>query len=222
MSKFGYILIGVLVVVLIAVGYFNSRQSVADPAPQQVEEIETNETASTESSTTQVSSSTASEMLSQEGEQQAEDYSGVHIMPDGTIMKADGTVLAGAKVLANGKIQLSDGSVITPAADMRSSSQGSSSDPGPNEVTFNVSGVDFAYDVKEIRVKKGDVVTINFKSNQGFHDWVVDEFNAATERVNDEGTTSVTFVADKVGTFQYYCSVMNHRQKGMIGYLIVE
>lgn len=34
--------------------------------------------------------------------------------------------------------------------------------------------------------------------------------------------TSVTFVADETGTFEYYCSVGNHRGQGMIGKLIVE
>ena len=89
-------------------------------------------------------------------------------------------------------------------------------------MVIDVVGIDFEYDIKQIKVKKGDTVTINFKSDKGFHDWVVDEFDAATERVNEGGTTSVTFVADKVGTFQYYCSVMSHRQMGMVGYLIIE
>lgn len=88
--------------------------------------------------------------------------------------------------------------------------------------TFDVKGVNFAFDVKEIRVKKGDKVTINFESSEGFHDWVVDEFKAATKQVNPGTPTSVTFVADKAGTFEYYCSVGKHRQNGMVGKLIVE
>ena len=92
-----------------------------------------------------------------------------------------------------------------------------------NEVkTFNIGGVNFAFDVKEIRVKKGDTVTINFTSNGGLHNWTVGEFSAATTRVNSGASTSITFVADKVGTFEYYCNVGNHRAQGMIGNLIVE
>lgn len=87
---------------------------------------------------------------------------------------------------------------------------------------FNVGGTNFAFDVEEIRVKEGDTVTINFVSNDGFHDWVVDEFDAATAQVNTGGTTSVTFVADTAGTYEYYCSVGNHRAQGMVGTLIVE
>ncbi len=92
----------------------------------------------------------------------------------------------------------------------------------PGATVITVKGVDFAYDVKEIRVKKGDTVTLNFESEAGFHDWVVDEFSARTEKVRAGGKTSVTFVADKTGTFEYYCSVGSHRANGMVGNLIVE
>lgn len=88
--------------------------------------------------------------------------------------------------------------------------------------TFAISGVNFSFSQTEIRVKKGDLVRIDFTSTDGFHDWVVDEFNAATEKVNTGGSTFVEFVADQVGTFEYYCSVGQHRAMGMIGNLVVE
>jgi plastocyanin len=91
-----------------------------------------------------------------------------------------------------------------------------------NEVSFNVKGVPFSFDMKEIKVKKGDTVTINFESSEGFHDWVVDEFSAATKQVQPGTPTSVTFIADKIGEFEYYCSVGSHRAQGMVGKLIVE
>lgn len=90
------------------------------------------------------------------------------------------------------------------------------------EHTFTISGTNFAFDVTEMRVKEGDTVTVNFESADGFHDWVVDEFNAATEKVRPGTPTSVTFVADKKGTYEYYCSVGSHRANGMVGTLIVE
>jgi len=90
------------------------------------------------------------------------------------------------------------------------------------EVSFDLDGFMFGYSVKEIRVKKGQKVTINFNSTEGLHDWVVDEFDAATEKINTGGSTSVTFVVDKEGTFEYYCSVGQHRSSGMVGKLMVE
>tara|TARA_B100000745_G_scaffold300059_1_gene252575 strand:- start:123 stop:608 length:486 start_codon:yes stop_codon:yes gene_type:complete len=87
---------------------------------------------------------------------------------------------------------------------------------------FNISGKNFAFDVTQMRVKEGDTVTVNFESADGFHDWVVDEFSAATNQVPVGTPTSVTFVADKAGTYEYYCSVGSHRAQGMTGTLIVE
>ena len=93
---------------------------------------------------------------------------------------------------------------------------------GSETKVFEIGGTNFAFDVTEMKVKEGDTVTINFVSNDGFHDWVVDEFDAATDQVRPGTPTSVTFVADKAGTYQYYCSVGQHRANGMVGTLIVE
>ena len=90
------------------------------------------------------------------------------------------------------------------------------------EKTFTLDSFNFGYSMEEIRVKKGDTVTINLTNSDGFHDWVVDEFDAATAKIQAGNTTSVTFVADTVGTFEYYCSVGSHRAQGMVGNLIVE
>lgn len=104
--------------------------------------------------------------------------------------------------------------------------------PGDDEVetdeitdeakVFNINGTNFAFNTTEIRVKEGDTVTVNFTSSEGLHDWVIDEFSAATEQVRPGTPTSVTFVADQAGAFEYYCSVGQHRANGMIGTLIVE
>ena len=101
-------------------------------------------------------------------------------------------------------------------------------EPGPSTTpsaalqSFDISGKSFEFSRKEIRVKKGTKVKINFSSTGGFHDWVVDEFKVTTGRVNTGGAASVEFIADKTGTFEYYCSVGTHRQMGMKGTLIVE
>ena len=88
--------------------------------------------------------------------------------------------------------------------------------------TFTVNGSSFAFSLKEIRVKKGDTVKIVFNNEEGIHDWVVDAFNARTKRITGGQSDTVTFVADKTGTFEYYCSVGSHRAMGMKGNLIVE
>jgi plastocyanin len=85
-----------------------------------------------------------------------------------------------------------------------------------------VTGKNFAFDPKEIRVKKGEKVTLVFTSEGGIHDWVVDEFNAATKQISSGESETITFTPTKAGTFEYYCSVGNHRAMGMTGKLIVE
>lgn len=88
--------------------------------------------------------------------------------------------------------------------------------------TFNVEGGMFYFNPKEIRVKKGNTVKIVFTNKEGFHDWGIDEFNARTAQIAAGKTETIQFVADKAGTFEYYCSVGNHRAQGMKGNLIVE
>lgn len=88
--------------------------------------------------------------------------------------------------------------------------------------SFTVVGSPFTFDVKEIRVKKGDTVNLTFTNAMGSHDWRLDEFNAKTNILAAGQSQTIQFIADKTGTFEYYCSVSNHRQMGMVGKLIVE
>lgn len=89
------------------------------------------------------------------------------------------------------------------------------------EKTFTIITTPYKFSMTEIKVKKGDRVRIVLKNEGGLHDWVVDEFNARTKQLKVGETDTIEFVADKVGTFEYYCSVMQHRQMGMVGKLIV-
>lgn len=87
---------------------------------------------------------------------------------------------------------------------------------------FTVTGSNFKFDTPEIRVKAGDTVKITFKNAGGFHDFVIDEFNVKAKQGNGPSEQTVSFVADKAGTYEYYCSVGQHRAMGMKGNLIVE
>ena len=86
---------------------------------------------------------------------------------------------------------------------------------------FTVSGGEFYYEPSALAVKKGDKVRIVFKNADGFHDFRIDELGVATKKINDGQTDTVEFTADKVGSFEYYCSVGKHRQMGMKGTLTV-
>jgi plastocyanin len=95
-------------------------------------------------------------------------------------------------------------------------------EPAPVVRTFNVSAGNFAFSETVLRVNQGDTVRINFSVADGFHDWVIDEFDARANQMQAGGTQTIEFVADQAGEFEYYCSVGQHRQMGMVGTLIVE
>src|SRR3989338_4468891 len=86
---------------------------------------------------------------------------------------------------------------------------------------FNVDAVPFSFSPSTMSVNKGDTVKITVKNVNGTHDFKIDEFNVSTRTLNTGETQTITFVADKAGTFEYYCSVCNHRAMGMVGTLIV-
>lgn len=92
----------------------------------------------------------------------------------------------------------------------------------PQIRTFDINSTDHRFSIREIRVNEGDTVRINFNNQVGIHDFVLDEFNVQTAILNPGQSEQIEFVANQSGTFEYYCSVGNHRQLGMVGTLIVE
>lgn len=114
-----------------------------------------------------------------------------------------------------------DGSFTTLPAPTATSTTASSTTTG-NIKEFTVTGDNFSFSPKTLNVNKGDTVKITFKNVEGFHDLKIDEFKVATKQLQANKEEVVTFVADKSGSFEYYCSVGTHRQMGMWGTLIVK
>lgn len=93
---------------------------------------------------------------------------------------------------------------------------------GGSELTFHVSGGSFFYVPNMIKVKKGDKVKIVFENVGGMHNFMLDEFNVKMDPIQTGENTTVEFTADKAGSFQYYCSVGQHRKMGQQGTIVVE
>ncbi len=91
-----------------------------------------------------------------------------------------------------------------------------------SERNFEVTASDFAYSMNEIRVSVGDTVNIMFRNLEGNHDLVIDELNVRTPILSAGQDAEVSFVASEPGTYEYYCSVGEHRAMGMVGKLIIE
>lgn len=87
---------------------------------------------------------------------------------------------------------------------------------------FTVIGSSYLFDPSTITVNHGDKVKITFKNSGGMHDWRIDELGVATKKIKAGEEEVLEFTADKAGTFEYYCSVGEHRAKGMKGTLIVQ
>ena len=87
---------------------------------------------------------------------------------------------------------------------------------------ISVEGGGFYFKPNEIRVKAGEKVKIVFTNAGGNHDFVIDELGVRTKLTQSGETAEVEFVADTAGEFEFYCSVMDHRTRGMVGTLIVE
>ncbi len=72
----------------------------------------------------------------------------------------------------------------------------------------------------EIHVGKDNLGSIHFinEDTHSKHNLNIDEFNVHTKDLGYFETQTTTFIADKIGTFKYYCSL--HPE--MSGHLIVE
>src|SRR6185369_10146725 len=82
---------------------------------------------------------------------------------------------------------------------------------------FTVTGQNFSFSPATLTVNQGDKVSITFKNSGGMHDFRIDEFGVATNVLKSGDQQTVEFTAGQKGTFEYFCSVGNHRAMGMKG-----
>jgi cytochrome c oxidase subunit II len=118
---------------------------------------------------------------------------------------------------AQGK-KMPPGSSAEPA---QGTDTGTTSSAGEVQIV-NVEAGSYYFKPNEIRVKKGQKVKIELKSVSMMHNFVIDELDVSSPIVASGNTGTVEFVADKVGTFEYYCAIPGHRAQGQVGKLIVE
>lgn len=104
-----------------------------------------------------------------------------------------------------------------------------SSPPGvPPETTdanvkvIEVEAGSFYYKPNVIEVAKGQKVKIVLTAVSMMHDFNIDELGVKMPITKNGDTGTVEFTADKVGTFEYYCSVGQHRANGQVGKITVK
>lgn len=94
----------------------------------------------------------------------------------------------------------------------------------PVDVTngaISVEAGSFYYKPNLIRVKKGEKVKLTLNSVSMMHDFNIDELGVKVPLTKSGDSSTVTFTASKVGEFEFYCSVGQHRKMGQVGKLIV-
>lgn len=87
---------------------------------------------------------------------------------------------------------------------------------------FTIHDSNFKFEPSVITVNQGDTVRLTEEVDQGFHNIVVEGYDVKTVPRSSPKTQTVEFVADKAGTFPFYCGVSGHRSLGMEGKLIVK
>lgn len=76
----------------------------------------------------------------------------------------------------------------------------------PTERTFRIEASQYAYNPGEIAVNPGDTVTIQLVSTDVVHGLYIDGYDLSLKA--DPGqTATLTFVADKPGSFRFRCNV---------------
>ena len=84
--------------------------------------------------------------------------------------------------------------------------------------TFNMVSQNFSFSPASLSMAKGTMVTLKIQ-NSGLHTFTIDAL-----RINQNlasGTNTVMFTATQSGTFEYYCAIPGHRERGMVGTLQV-
>jgi len=101
-----------------------------------------------------------------------------------------------------------------------SEGHGNASPAAPGARHIPVEARSFAFEPDEITVAPGEEVAIVITSDDGAHDFTLDDLDAHIPA--DGGETGYGgFQAGDPGRYTYYCSVEGHREAGMEGVLVV-
>lgn len=123
--------------------------------------------------------------------------------------------------LAAGSAAEDGGQTLPPGSSMETGTIDPSVFASTTPDTFTVRAYDYGFSPSSLSVKKGDHVVVTLTDAGGLHDFVIDEMNVKTSRLDTSASTTIEFDATKAGTFQYYSSVGNDRANGMWGNITV-
>ena len=88
------------------------------------------------------------------------------------------------------------------------------------EVDYSLKLKNYSFTPDTIEVKAGETIRVKLTNTGGTHDFVIDELNVQSSLLGsgEEEIIEITASADAKGsTYEFYCSVGNHRELGMVG-----
>lgn len=94
------------------------------------------------------------------------------------------------------------------------------------EADYTVEMANFRFSEPEMEAEPGQTLTVKLVGKDMLHDLVIDELDVKSNQLKagEEETIEITVPATaKPGdTYEYYCSVGNHKAQGMVGTLTVK
>jgi len=90
----------------------------------------------------------------------------------------------------------------------------------PDKV-IDIRAFNFGFEPNEITVNEGEKIRLVVENTQNIrHTFTLPEFGI-DEKLGSSQTVTIDFIADKSGTFEFFCTVLGHRPAGMEGSLEV-
>ncbi len=96
---------------------------------------------------------------------------------------------------------------------------------GIEPLRVSVTLKDFRFEPKEITAVKGQKIILTLKNTgERDHDLVLQgPYNGMkSQHIQNGQETTLEFVADQVGTFEFICDLKGHKDRGMVGTLVVK
>jgi plastocyanin len=90
--------------------------------------------------------------------------------------------------------------------------------------SYDITMSNFTFSPNIIEASPGETITISLTSLGGTHDFVIDELDVQSLLLgsNESQDLTITIPDNASGmTYQFYCSVGNHREMGMVGEIMV-
>lgn len=84
---------------------------------------------------------------------------------------------------------------------------------------------DYSFTPSKLTAKAGSTLRVKLDTTKGMHDFVIDDLNVQSKTMSsgESDEVVINIPSDAKGkSYEFYCSIMNHRQMGMKGTLVIE